>query len=70
VLELNPNNLAVAALRDLHARDAADPRIETFARLLYDQAVVGEGSTVADPAAFARRINDLITRDAGDRLKE
>jgi molecular chaperone HtpG len=70
VLELNPNNPAVAALRDLHARDAADPRIETFAGLLYDQAVVGEGSTVADPAAFARRINDLITRDAGDKLRE
>ena len=70
VLELNPNNPAVAALRDLHARDAADPRIETYARLLYDQAVVGEGSTVADPAAFARRINDLITRDVGDTLKE
>jgi len=70
VLELNPNNPAVEALRDLHARDAADPRIETFARLLHDQAVVGEGSTVADPAGFARRVNDLIARAAAAKIPE
>ena len=70
VLELNPNNPAVAALRDLHARDAADPRLETFARLLFEQAVVGEGSSVSDPAAFARRVNDLIARDASGKLPE
>jgi molecular chaperone HtpG len=70
VLELNPNNPAVEALRDLHARDAADPRIETFARLLHDQAVIGEGSAVADPAGFARRVNDLIARDAAAKIPE
>jgi molecular chaperone HtpG len=64
VLELNPNNPAVEALRQLHAKDAADPRIESYARLLYEQAVIAEGSTVADPVAFARRVNELITRDA------
>jgi molecular chaperone HtpG len=68
VLELNPQNPAVTALRDLHAQDAADPRIETYARLLYDQAVVAEGSTVADPVAFARRVNDLIARDAAAKI--
>jgi molecular chaperone HtpG len=63
VLELNPKNPAVEALRQLHAKDAADPRIEAYARLLYDQAVIAEGSTVADPVAFAKRVNDLIARD-------
>jgi molecular chaperone HtpG len=64
VLEINPNNAAVEAVRELHNRDTADPRIEGYARLLYEQAVIAEGSSVADPVAFARRVNDLIARDA------
>ena len=64
VLELNPKNPAVEAVRELHNKDAADPRIEGYARLLYEQAVIAEGSSVSDPVAFARRVNDLIARDA------
>ena len=59
-----PDHPAVEALRELHAKDADDPRVEAYARLLYDQAVIAEGSKVTDPAAFARRINELIARDA------
>jgi molecular chaperone HtpG len=64
VLELNPQNPAVEAVRELHSRNPSDPRVEGYARLIYDQAVLAEGSKVADPSAFATRINDLITRDA------
>jgi molecular chaperone HtpG len=65
VLEINADHPAVEAVRARHARDAADPRLETYCRLLYDEAVIGEGSKVADPAALARRINELLARDAG-----
>ena len=64
VLELNPDHPAVQALRALHEKDAADPRVENMGRLLHDQAVIAEGSRVADPAAFAKRLNDLIARAA------
>jgi molecular chaperone HtpG len=64
VLELNPNNSAVNAVRELHTKNASDPRIELYARLLFEQAVIAEGSSVADPVAFARRVNELIARDA------
>lgn len=63
-LELNPNNTAVEAVRELHDKDSSDSRIEGYARLLYEQALIAEGSNVADPASFARRVNDLIARDA------
>jgi molecular chaperone HtpG len=63
-LELNPNNTAVVALRELHDKDSTDFRIETYAHLLYEQALVAEGSTVSDPVAFAQRVNELIARDA------
>ncbi|QEL16164.1 molecular chaperone HtpG [Limnoglobus roseus] len=61
VLELNPANPAVTALRDLHAANPDDPRVESFARLLLDQAVIAEGSKVTDPVGFAKRINELMT---------
>ena len=60
VLELNPEHPVVAKLQSLHDRDAGDARIESIGRLLYDQAVVAEGSKIEDPAAFAKRLNELI----------
>ncbi len=63
-LELNPQNPAVKAVQELHLNNSSDPRIESYARLLYEQALIAEGSSVADPVAFARRVNDLIARDA------
>lgn len=65
VLELNPSNAAVKALRELYAKNVADPRIEGYARLMFEQSLIAEGSSVPDPVAFARRVNELITRDAG-----
>jgi molecular chaperone HtpG len=64
VLELNPENPAVAAVRELHARTPDDPRVGAYARLLYEQAVVAEGSRIADPTDFARRLNELIAANA------
>jgi molecular chaperone HtpG len=63
ILEVNPAHPLVAALRDLADKDAADPRIENFGRLIYEQAVIAEGSRLPDPAGFAQRLNDLMTRE-------
>jgi len=41
-------------------RTQKDARVETCGRLLYDEAVIAEGSRIADPTAFARRINELM----------
>jgi molecular chaperone HtpG len=64
ILELNGEHPTVAALNELYDKAPEDPRVELYARLLYDQAVLAEGSKVKDPAAFARRINELIAKDA------
>ncbi len=64
ILELNPDHPSVEALRNIAEKDPADARVENYSRLLYDQAVIAEGSRVQDPAAFARRINELMARDA------
>src|SRR5581483_12025562 len=65
VLELNGGHPAVQALLRLFEKDPGDPRVEGYGRLLYEQAVIAEGSRVKDPVALARRINDLLVRDAG-----
>jgi molecular chaperone HtpG len=64
ILELNGEHPVVEAMRDLYEKNAEDPRVEDYGRLLYEQAVIAEGSKVKDPTAFARRINDLLVKDA------
>ncbi len=64
VLELNAEHPAVASLLKLQEQKPDDPRVEAYGRLLYDQAVIAEGSRVKDPTAFARRINELIAAQA------
>ena len=61
---VNGEHPAVVALRELYTKTPDDPRVEQYARLFYDQAVIAEGSKVKDPTAFARRINELLVKDA------
>jgi molecular chaperone HtpG len=65
VLELNPDNKAVVAIRELHARKSDDPLVGNLGKLLYEQALIAEGSRITDPTSFARRLNELIIISAG-----
>ena len=64
-LEINPTHPAVTALKAAFDKDPADPRVENYGRLLYDQAVIAEGSKLKDPAGFARRVNELMAKTLG-----
>jgi molecular chaperone HtpG len=64
ILELNPSNAAVRAVQELFAKNASDQRLEKYCRLLYDQAVILEGSRLKNPAEMARSINELVQKDA------
>lgn len=59
-LELNPDHPAVQKLKSLFEANAENPLVETYAKLLVDQATIAEGSAIADPAAFARRVNQVM----------
>jgi len=63
ILEINPQHAVVIAMEKLIAKDKSDPRLERQARLLYDQAVIMEGSKVKDPLTFAQRMNELLLKD-------
>ena len=56
ILELNAGHAVVQKLQGLED----DGRFADWSSLLYDQALLAEGSLPADPAAFSRRITDLM----------
>ena len=60
ILELNPDHALVQAMQKLYQKNPADDRVQDIAAVLYDQAVIAEGSRINDPAAFAKRINTLL----------
>jgi molecular chaperone HtpG len=60
VLELNPTHPIVTKLRQIHALDAKDSRLALYAELLHGQALLAEGTPLQDPAAFSRRVTELM----------
>ncbi|MCY4545026.1 MAG: molecular chaperone HtpG [Gemmatimonadetes bacterium] len=63
ILELNAGHPVVQGLQKLHDSDSSDVRVESIGRLLYEQAVVAEGSKLDDPVGFAGRINELLVKE-------
>ena len=63
VLELNPEHPTVRALLARCKADPKDGRLEAYAHLLLDQALIAEGSRPEDPKAFLARINELAAKD-------
>ena len=60
VLELNPNHPLVQKVQALYEADKKDSKAEVLTHILHDQAVIASGAKLKDPAAFAKRINDLL----------
>lgn len=55
ILEINPGHTLIKRVQD-----AADDEFDDWAQLLLDQALLAEGATLNDPAAFVRRMNQLL----------
>jgi molecular chaperone HtpG len=60
ILEINPSHPLLAKLKAVCDADAQDPRLADYATLLYGQAMLAEGGQLEDPAAFGRRIAELM----------
>ena len=56
ILEINPDHPMVARL----AAETEASRRADWANLIFDQALLSEGGRLEDPAAFVRRMNELI----------
>ncbi len=62
VLEINPQHPIVAKLEALAEDGAEDGLLEDASRLLLEQALLIEGAQLADPVAFAARLNRSLER--------
>lgn len=60
ILEINPTHPLLVKLRELCGTDPHDRRIAEFGELLYGQALLAEGGRLDDPAAFSRKLADLM----------
>jgi molecular chaperone HtpG len=54
IMEINPNHPLVERLKSETGRFA------DWSQLLFDQASLAEGGQLEDPAAFVRRLNDML----------
>ena len=58
ILEINPNHAIFKALQTITDQD----KIQDYAKLLYDQALLIEGFEVEDPIAFSNKICELMIK--------
>ncbi len=64
ILEVNPNHPVIERLKKDNDADGGSERVSEWISLLYDQALIAEGSPVEDPAGFARRLGHLMQQAA------
>jgi molecular chaperone HtpG len=64
VLEINPAHQIFSAMNDLIEKGGNDGLLKEYIGLLYNQALLIEGSKVKDPAAFAKSVAKLMLENA------
>lgn len=60
ILELNPEHPLFSSMNAIFEKDKESPLLKEYINLLYDQALLLEGSRPKDPAAFARAVARLM----------
>ena len=64
ILEINPGHQIFEAMNDLIAQGGREEVLKEYIDLLYNQALLLEGSKVKDPAAFAKTMAKLMLENA------
>ena len=60
ILELNPDHPLIAAMRAAYDKDAKDPRIEGYAKMLLAQAQLMAHQPIDNPLDFAAQVSRLM----------
>ena len=68
ILELNPSHPLIEGLTKLVEKDPANPKIGEYSELLFDQALLAEGSPLPDPAKFAKRAAALMAQSIENEI--
>lgn len=60
ILEINPDHALIQRLATIDKTAGHDPKLDEWIELLFDQALLTEGSPLTDPARFASRMTGLL----------
>jgi molecular chaperone HtpG len=60
ILEVNPDHTLIKHLNGLFEREPGSQQANEWIEMLYDQALLTEGSPIDDPGAFARRMTRMM----------
>lgn len=67
ILELNPDHPITRIMQQLYDKDKANKKLDDYCELLFDQALLTEGTPVKDPLRFTRLISELMVSE-GENL--
>ena len=62
ILELNTDHALIEALNKMVGIDDKKEELSVLVRVLWEQALIAEGSPLKDPAAFAKSITELLLK--------
>jgi len=60
IMEINVDHDLITHLRDVHSRDADSAQLREWVEVLYEQALLAEGSPVNNPVLMASRLTKLL----------
>ncbi len=65
ILELNPSHPLLPKLQAIFEKNPSAAELKDCAKLLHGQALLAEGSSLADPAGFSKLVADLMEKAIG-----
>jgi molecular chaperone HtpG len=65
ILEINPEHELLSSMSIIFEKDKESGLLREYAKLIYDQALLLEGSKPKDPAQFTRAVTRLMLQNAG-----
>lgn len=63
IFEINPTHAVFENMNTVFEKDKESPLLKQYASLLYDQALLLQGSKLKDPAAFTKAISQLMSEN-------
>lgn len=60
ILEINPSHPILENMLKRYEENASNPKIKEWSSVIFDQALLAEGSQLREPQEFVKRINGLL----------
>ncbi len=62
VLELNPSHQLIETINNLYTKDKDSGQFADYVELIFEQALLTEGSQLKDPLGFAKKVSELMVK--------